>query len=107
MNNMIEDCPFCGTEIIAGAVVCRGCQAEKVQPRPGCFTYFVVFILSFCLAGTAPAILDALFDIHEDTRVALSLFLLVVLIIPTFRYVEKELKKRGFRTARWQRRRHT
>lgn len=107
MSNMIEECPFCGTEIKPGAVVCRGCQAEKVQPGPGCFTFLFVLWLSLFLASLPTGILRALFDFGDG-----AMFVLLVLItIPTFRYtfryVENALKKRGFRSPRWQRKQLT
>ena len=123
MNNMIEDCPFCGTEIKPGAVVCRGCQAEKVQPGPGCFTFFFVAWLSLVLAWLPLSILGSILVFILDTiginpestlmwGVSILLMVLwVFLIIPTFRYtfryVEKALTKRGFRSPRWQRKRLT
>ena len=108
MSNMIEECPFCGTEIKPGAVVCRGCQAEKVQPGPGCFTFLFVLWLSLFLASLPIGLLTGL--LNEDAM-GLLVLLWLVLIIPTFRYtfryVEKALTKRGFRSPRWQRKQLT
>ena len=126
MSNMIEECPFCGTEIKPGAIVCRGCQAEKVQPGPGCFTFFFVLLLSSVLAYLPLAILasvlglilNTIFGIDTDPTMptmlglgVLFMVLWVFLFIRTFRYifryVEKALKKRGFRSPRWQRKQLT